>query len=746
MIVEKQKEAKVFQEGTSRSSTAMSLDMDSAQMLMQMLSKNLYSDPIGSTVRECASNALDSHRRAGVNKPIIVGISSNSSNNYEFTVEDFGIGLDNTDVDQIISKYGKSTKRESEIELGMMGLGFKAPLAYSSSFYFVCRKDGMERKYMMYEGEDVNTIDLLYETSTSEDNGVKIIVPVNYKDKSTFVSKIKEQLAYFESVYFDINLPYDNIKNDFSIFRSEHFQYSDLAQDHDMHLCLDNVYYPLDFAKLGISRISLNVGLRFGLSDGIFPTPNREAIRYTEEAKAKILAKIELVATHLVTVYNSNIKDCEDIVGVLTHYQNSNKYLLLNNTSFPLGDIIPHSSVKLIEPTIKGFKYLSGKNVYELRYDILKQYRIKYKLFRNILTTKVNYDKINSPTSINDTYYIYEQPITGIKKNYLKHIFDSGTNYHFIKKVEKDFTLYPQHKGCTNNYFHILTLNAHPRSIWRGRIQEFQQLIKMVLKDLKSIDDIIVPQEWIDNQKKIRAKVSTATGRRKAEGEFNAKLAEPLLRYVDDKDCKFTPTIFKFETLYLTKSLFIYDLHENSANLDGLYNLVKRQPIKLITLSNRETKLIESFDMDNLISYEKFMKGDNKPFRRIATAFLINDLIKSHPSVFLHTYVISKLSDSLYEDLELLIRYKQKNFNTGSAEMAEAILKIAEGNNLFDNEIYYIYQRVKKILEHLSFLNVLLRRNDDELYNIIVELCKRFRFRLNYQNYLPQEELTTTPE
>ena len=46
----------------------MSLDMDSAQVLMQMLSKNLYSDAIGSTIRECASNALDSHRRAGVDK------------------------------------------------------------------------------------------------------------------------------------------------------------------------------------------------------------------------------------------------------------------------------------------------------------------------------------------------------------------------------------------------------------------------------------------------------------------------------------------------------------------------------------------------------------------------------------------------------------------------------------------------------------------------------------------------------
>jgi hypothetical protein len=49
----------------------MSLDLDSAQMLMQMLSKNLYSDGIGSTIRETASNALDSHRRAGVTDQLL---------------------------------------------------------------------------------------------------------------------------------------------------------------------------------------------------------------------------------------------------------------------------------------------------------------------------------------------------------------------------------------------------------------------------------------------------------------------------------------------------------------------------------------------------------------------------------------------------------------------------------------------------------------------------------------------------
>lgn len=121
MILEKQKEAQILTEGNSTESIGMSLDLDSAQILMQMLSKNLYSDAIGSTVRELASNALDSHRRANVDKPIIVSFKITKDNNYEFTVEDFGAGLDHNDVVGIISKYGKSTKRNSTTELGMMG-------------------------------------------------------------------------------------------------------------------------------------------------------------------------------------------------------------------------------------------------------------------------------------------------------------------------------------------------------------------------------------------------------------------------------------------------------------------------------------------------------------------------------------------------------------------------------------------------------------------------------------------------
>ena len=47
MIVKEQKQSEVLTEGVIQESIAMSLDLESAPFLMQMLSKNLYSDDVG---------------------------------------------------------------------------------------------------------------------------------------------------------------------------------------------------------------------------------------------------------------------------------------------------------------------------------------------------------------------------------------------------------------------------------------------------------------------------------------------------------------------------------------------------------------------------------------------------------------------------------------------------------------------------------------------------------------------------
>ena len=520
MILEKQTESHILEEGTTQETVKMSLDLDSAQVLMQMLSKNLYSDSIGSTIRECASNALDSHRRAGQTKPIVVSFKPGESQNYEFSVEDFGIGLDADDVKNIISKYGKSTKRNSNTELGMMGLGFKAPLAYSSSFYFICRKDGMERKYMMYEGEDTNSIDLLYETQTTEGNGVKVIVPVDYSDRYQFYNKIKEQLAYFDNVYFDVEpMGSYNVPNDFTIHRAAHFQYSQIATNSDMHLCLDNVSYPIDWEKLGIERIRMKMALRFSLSDGLFPTPNREAIRYTKEAKETILKKIVTVGNVFMDKFNDAITTQSDIKAIMEFYSRNSKHIKSwykgTDEDICIDDLVQHSTVAVAQPKLDNIKLLNLERLaVKSKEYILAEYKFKYRFSNGKFQNSKNYHyehlRISDFTSYNfGGVYIYDDVLPKGKQDYLRSILPDNKTIYFVKKSPFKLRSKTGQVDYAKYYDSILELSKWPRVSWRQLIQEFQYVIGLYQKDFVDADAIDVPQSFKDAQKAKRMKVLT---------------------------------------------------------------------------------------------------------------------------------------------------------------------------------------------------------------------------------------------
>ena len=129
---------------------------------------------------------------------------------------------------------------------------------------------------------------------------------------------------------------------------------SSISTDSYLHICLDDVYYPIDFAKLGIKSISFPIGLRFGLSDGLFPTPNRESLRYTEESKKIILDKIELAATEIVKLYNSQVSEVSNLKLIYDYYQGYNKSIELNGSKYSIEDLIIYSKEKVKEPSIEG--------------------------------------------------------------------------------------------------------------------------------------------------------------------------------------------------------------------------------------------------------------------------------------------------------------------------------------------------------------------------------------------------------
>jgi hypothetical protein len=747
MILEKQTEATILQEGESQESIGMSLDLDSAQVLMQMLSKNLYSDAIGSTIRECASNALDSHRRAGIDRPIIVSLNRNNHDNYEFSVEDFGIGLDADDVVNIISKYGKSTKRNSNTELGMMGLGFKAPLAYTSTFYFTARKNGMERKYMMYEGEEVNSIDLLHETPTDQPNGVKVTIPVNYHDRHDFVRKTKEQLAYFENVYF--NVLDGEVSNDFTIHRSEHYQASSLSRDSWLHICLDNVYYPLDFTRLGIDRISIPVGLRFSLTDGLFPTPNRESIRYTKEAKDIILAKISKMVDHFITKYNETVADSDDFMAVLRYHATNRRYVDVpgKNTNFDLSDLVKHGSVLIASPKVSSLKKLDLQKLVRNKEYILGEYDKKFELYNGRMSQVKSYwrsgvDVINRN---DEPHYFYSEKISGAMKDYIKSIAPKSRHAYFIRKV-KTFKL----GGLTkmndyDTYMKLLDLPNYPRTEWRELITEFQAVLASLTKTFINLDEMVIPQAFLDSRKKQKGITVTVGGtkvrRVKLEGEVIGRYAVELERYVDGKNSKLVSKIYSLAEMHKYNKLVIYGSQADIATMDKLYASVNKNKVELAVFSERELKTLATINVHNLIPLSKFMEGKNKPFKRIVTAYLIQKLHNSFSRSFIRREKIGLISTDLCEKMKRLSDYKIEHHCGGNDTIYNSMLEVAQSHNLFDMEIYHEYVEVKNLLERLPFIEAMSDKiqsydNDNsQIINAFRDLFKYHGHRIDWKHY-----------
>ena len=773
MILEKQTEAHILQEGETQETVKMSLDLDSAQVLMQMLSKNLYSDSIGSTIRECASNALDSHRRAGCDEPVIVSFKrNNQANTYEFAVEDFGIGLDADDVRNIISKYGKSTKRNSNTELGMMGLGFKAPLAYSSSFYFVARKDFMERKYMMYEGEDTNSIDLLYEKPTAEPNGVKVIVPVDYSDRYQFHNKIKEQLAYFDNVYFDVEpMGSYNVPNDFTIHRAEHFQYSQIATNSDMHLCLDNVSYPIDWEKLGIDRIRMKMALRFSLSDGLFPTPNREAIRYTKEAKETILKKITTVANVFMDKFNDAITTQSDIKTIMEFYSQNSKHIKCwykgTDEDICIDDLVKHSTVSVAQPKLDNIKLLNLERLaVKSKEYVLAEYKFKYRFsngkFQNAKSYYYEHLRMADLTGYNSGgVYIYDDVLPKGKQDYLRTIIPDNKTSYFVKKSAFKLRSKTGQIDYTKYYDSVLNLSMYPKTQWRQLIQEFQYVVGLYAKDFIDVDAIDVPQSFKDAQKAKRLKVTIAAvkGPKKIRmrGEFSGKVGTQMQIDLSDQHCKFVPTTFKMEMIHQRSTLNVYAKEADKKKMDNAWSCFNKHAV-FVLVAQATYDNLQKADLHNWITIDKFMEGKNRPFKTIATEFLIRDLIEKYSATFKRIETVKAISIDLADKLQILHQYHNSQYRSYCDDATrKAVIEHAIANNLFDQPTYLVYKQVNEVFTKLTFLDAILdtigynnSKKDGPMMIAIVDLFKYHKHRVNLEHYkliltedAPLEEVLT---
>ena len=115
------------------------IDAEDMRYVASLL-RNNYSNTQLAVIREISANALDANVEANAKRRIEVKLPT--SMNPTFAVRDFGGGLSEEDVFGLYSKYGKSTKRQSNNYIGAFGIGKFAPLSSGDNFTCVSYHTG----------------------------------------------------------------------------------------------------------------------------------------------------------------------------------------------------------------------------------------------------------------------------------------------------------------------------------------------------------------------------------------------------------------------------------------------------------------------------------------------------------------------------------------------------------------------------------------------------------------------------
>lgn len=167
-------------------STVMTISSDhyDAAMVLQSMT-DLYAYKMLAPIREIPCNAADAHAEAGQTRPVEVRLPSLL--HPQFVVQDWGTGLNWDDFVNIFAKFGRSTKRETNDQTGMLGFGCKSPLTYCLSFTVVGIKNGVKTVAVVSKGDNgIGEIKMLDEYQTDEPNGVTVTMPVAQKDIDQF--------------------------------------------------------------------------------------------------------------------------------------------------------------------------------------------------------------------------------------------------------------------------------------------------------------------------------------------------------------------------------------------------------------------------------------------------------------------------------------------------------------------------------------------------------------------------------
>jgi len=271
-----------------------------------ILSSTLYANKIRAIIRELSCNAYDSHVAAGKTETPFDVHLPNSLEPF-FSIRDYGVGLSNDEVTNILTTFFESTKTGSNDFVGTLGLGAKSPFSYTDNFTVTAVKNGIKGVYTAFINEQgVPSIALMAEEETTDPNGVEIRFAVESQyDFNSFC---------IEAIYVYRTFKHKPVVSGNSRFKFDDFDYETKDIIPGVHVTkhsgyqsvaiMGNIGYPIRIPDsdqtLGDLSYMLRCGLvmEFAIGELDFQA-SREGLSYIPQTINAIKQKLELLRDEL---------------------------------------------------------------------------------------------------------------------------------------------------------------------------------------------------------------------------------------------------------------------------------------------------------------------------------------------------------------------------------------------------------------------------------------------------------------
>lgn len=387
----------------------MKLDENSLSHLMTVLS-NLYSNKVLAIVREYSTNALDSHIEAGVTRPIEVNTPTGFTP--YFTVRDYGVGMDAETIRNVYSRYGASTKRGTNAQNGMLGLGSKSALTYTTQFTIIGIKNGIKTHVLVSRCADGSgSMKIVGQSNTDEGNGVTIQIPVTDKREI-------ENVAHSFFRYWKPGTVLLNGKDPSALTGLKLGRF--IVTDHlgSDHVVMGNVAYPIPNTERIFQSSYSSTGVVAYIDMGeVNFTPSRESLHMTELTK-KTLHKLRDEFTAEVKVHlEEKISNAADHSEALKNYhelQKGNLSVYLHSVKYKGESIPQYTSFDWVYHLNSGTTYNAGST--EVRRMFMNKIVIvhgyEYEKVHTAHRQKLKlWLQANNKDSVGMAYFVKEVPL-----------------------------------------------------------------------------------------------------------------------------------------------------------------------------------------------------------------------------------------------------------------------------------------------------------------------------------------------